>query len=117
MRAADLRLVESVGAKPYVNFRSNTRGDSECATWNRIFHYFSFNRAEYMTHYHKRSNAESAFSMIKSRFGERLRSKTPTAQINEVLCKVLCHNLCVLVQAIYELGVDVTFETRSADVT
>lgn len=114
---ANLRLVESVGAKPYVNFRSNTRGDSECATWNRIFHYFSFHRDEYMRHYHKRSNAESAFSMIKSRFGERLRSKTHTAQVNEVLCKVLCHNLCVLVQAMYELGVEVTFETRSPFVT
>jgi transposase len=111
---ANLRLVESVGAKPYVNFRSNTRGDSECATWNRIFHYFSFNKEEYMQHYHKRSNVESAFSMIKSRFGERLRSKTHAAQTNEVLCKVLCHNLCVLVQAMYELGVEVTFETGSS---
>ena len=32
--------------------------------------------------------------MIKSKFGQRLRSKTLTAQINEALCKVLCHNLC-----------------------
>ena len=55
--------------------------------------------------------------MIKSRFGERLRSKTKTAQINEVLCKVLCHNLCVLVQSMYELGVDVSFGTETQDVT
>lgn len=106
---ANLRLVESVGATPYVNFRSNTRGDSECATWNRIFHYFSFNRDEYMRHYHKRSNCETAFSMIKGKFGERLRSKTHAAQVNEVLCKVLCHNICCLIQSIYELGVEPTF--------
>jgi transposase len=110
----NLRLVESVGAKPYVSFRSNTRGDSKCATWNRIFHYYSFNREEYMTHYHKRSNVESAFSMIKSRFGERLRSKTHAAQVNEVLCKVLCHNLVCLVQSMYELGVEVTFSSKMA---
>src|SRR5205085_2666589 len=105
----NLHLVESVGAKPYIAFRSNTRGDGKCSTWNRIFHYYSFNREEYMQHYHKRSNAESAFSMIKGRFGERLRSKTHTAQVNELLCKVLCHNLCVLVQSIYELGLEVEF--------
>lgn len=43
--------------------------------------------------------------MIKAKFGGFVRSKTPTAQRNEVLCKVLAHNLCVLVQAFFELGV------------
>ena len=106
---ANLKLVESVGAKPYITFRSNTRGDSTCATWNRIFHYYSLHREEYMRHYHKRSNSESAFSMVKARFGERLRSKTKTAQVNEVLCKVLAHNLCCVIQSIYELGSEPTF--------
>jgi hypothetical protein len=40
--------------------------------------------------------------MIKSRFGQRLRNKTLSAQVNKALCKVLCHNLCV----VHELGVD-----------
>jgi transposase len=96
-----------------VAFRSNTRGDTKCETWNRIFHYYSYHRDEYMTHYHKRSNSESAFSMIKTRFGERLRSKTETAQINELLCKVLAHNLVCLVQSMYELGIEPTFWTES----
>ena len=47
--------------------------------------------------------------MIKSKFGSRIRSKTETAQVNEVLCKILCHNLCVLVQSIYELGIEAKF--------
>lgn len=110
---AHLRLVEKHGGTPYIAFRSNARGDGKCATWNRIFHYYSLHREEYMMHYHKRSNIESTFSMIKSRFGERLRSRTQTAQVNEVLCKVLCHNLCVLVQSMYELGVDVTFSSET----
>ena len=62
-----------------------------------------------MRHYHKRSNSESTFSMIKSRFGERLRSKTERAQINEALLKVLSHNLCVVIQAIHELGIEPQF--------
>ncbi|MBF8266328.1 MAG: Transposase, partial [Dehalococcoidia bacterium] len=40
-----------------------------------------------------------------------VRAKTPTAQVNEVLCKVLCHNICILIQSIYELGLEPTFWT------
>ena len=46
-----------------------------------------------MRSYHKRSNAETTFHMIKSKFGEKLSSKTHTAQVNEALCKVLYHNI------------------------
>ena len=47
--------------------------------------------------------------MIKAKFGERLRSKTTVSQTNEVLCKILCHNLCCVIQSIYELGVEPSF--------
>lgn len=60
-------------------------------------------------HYHKRSNIETTFHMIKSKFGQRLRSKSLTAQINEALCKVLCHNLCVVIQSVHELGIETNF--------
>ena len=38
-----------------------------------------------------------------------MKSKSATAQVNEVLCKVLCHNLVVLIQSFYELGIESTF--------
>jgi hypothetical protein len=38
-----------------------------------------------------------------------MRSKTETAQMNELLCKVLCHNICVLIQSMYELGIEPQF--------
>jgi hypothetical protein len=44
--------------------------------------------------------------MIKTKFGDSLRSKTETAGRNEVLAKILCHNICCLISAIYELGID-----------
>jgi hypothetical protein len=47
--------------------------------------------------------------MIKSKFGEHIRSKTETAMVNELLCKVLCHNICVVIQSMFELGVEPTF--------
>jgi len=43
-----------------------------------------------------------------------LRSKSLTAQIDEALCKVLCHNLCVLIQSVHELGIQTTFEAEIA---
>jgi hypothetical protein len=47
--------------------------------------------------------------MIKAKFGDSIRSKTETAQVNEALCKVLCHNICCLISAAYELGIEATF--------
>jgi hypothetical protein len=32
-----------------------------------------------------------------------------TAMMNETLCKLLCHNICYLIQSFYELGVMATF--------
>ena len=62
-----------------------------------------------MQQYHKRSNIETAYSMIKGKFGSALRSKSDAGQINEALCKVLAHNICVRVAAIHELGIDTIF--------
>ena len=44
-----------------------------------MYHFYKFNVSEFKQHYHRRSNVETVFSMIKARFGERLRSKTETA--------------------------------------
>jgi len=48
--------------------------------------------------------------MLKIKFGSHLRSKYEIGQINEILAKCLCHNLCVLTQEMFELGINVDFE-------
>ena len=91
-------LVLVKGGIPYIPFREgetnkpNPSGKGEL--WKRMYHFYKFKEAEFKQHYHKRSNVETVFSMIKAKFGERIRSKTNVSQTNEVLCKVLCHNLC-----------------------
>src|SRR4051794_188727 len=70
-----------------------------------MFHYYNLRRDEFLDHYHKRSNVETPFSMIKVEFGDSLRSKTDTAMVNESLGKILCHNFCVLAQSHYELRI------------
>ena len=77
--------------------------------WRSIYHYFQFRRDEFLTHYHKRSNVETTCSMIKRKFGDSLRSKTETALVNEALCKILFHNLGVLIHKMFELGIEPIF--------
>lgn len=104
----NLDAIEAVGAVPYVPFKSNSKGDGPAA-WRRMWGLFIYQQAEFLAHYHKRSNVESTFSAIKRKFGGAVRSKTFVAQTNEILCKVLCHNLSMLVHAMHELGVEPTF--------
>ena len=52
-----------------------------------MWRYDTFNRAEFNAHYHKRSNVESAFPMIKAKFGAAVRAKTPVVEVNEVLAR------------------------------
>jgi hypothetical protein len=70
-----------------------------------MFHFFQFNREEYLACYHKRSNAESTFSAIKRKFGDSVMSRTDTAMVNETLCKILCHNLTCSIQEQETLGI------------
>jgi transposase len=70
---------------------------------------FMYKQADFLAHYHARSNVESTFSAVKRKFGGAIRSKSPVAQTNEVLCKALCFNLSMLVHAMHELGVEPAF--------
>ena len=102
-------LVEELGGTPFVPFKVNSVGDKQGEVWRRMFHYFHLRRADFLTHYHQRSNVESAFSMMKRKFGDSLRSKSPVALHNEALAKVLCHNVVVLIHEMHELGIVPTF--------
>jgi hypothetical protein len=85
------------------------QSDRKADLWDRLYHFYHLHRRTFPEHYHSCSLVESTFMMIKAKFGEVLRSKTDVAQVNELLCKVLCHYLCVLIQSIYELGIEPEF--------
>jgi transposase len=97
--------ISKVGATPFIAFKKHTSGASG-GLFRKMFHFFQFKRDEFLQHYHRRSNVESAVMMIKSKFGDAVRSKTEVAARNEVLCKVLCHNICCLISAMYELKIE-----------
>jgi transposase len=108
----NLAAIEAVGAVPFVPFKSNSRSVGSPA-WRRMWAHFLMRQEDFLAHYHKRSNVESTFSAIKRKFGGAVRSKRFTAQVNEVLCKVLLHNLACLVHAMHELGIQPSFAAPS----
>ncbi len=112
----NLKAVVEKAAMPYIPFKSNSnvKDKRQTALWKRMYHFYSLNQERFMNHYHKRSNVESTFSMIKAKFGDALRSKTERAQINEALCKVLCHNICCLIQSMFELNLKPKFYAEVA---
>lgn len=110
----NLEAIESVGATPYIPFKSNNKGGG-AAAWQRMWHLFSYRREEFLARYHQRSNVESTFSAVKRKFGGAVRAKLPTAQKNEVLTKCLAFNLSCLVHAFHELGVESEFWKEAAN--
>ncbi len=105
-----LQLVESLGVMPYIPFQSNANPPKNSPKiWKESFEYFKRNQKVFLKHYHKRSNVETTFMMVKQRLGEFLRSKTIIAQRNELLTKFLCHNICCLIAEIFESDVHVNF--------
>jgi transposase len=78
-----------------------------------MYHRFAMDRETFMAHYHKRSNVETVFSMMKGKFGDAVLTKSDTGQHNEVLCKVVAHNICVVIGAIHELGIDADFQATA----
>jgi transposase len=105
----NLELLHSMGGTTYVPFKSNSVAGEAGTLWEKMFFYYQFQRDEFLKHYHQRSNVESTFSMVKAKLRDHVRSKTDVAMKNEVLCKLLCHNLCCLIMSQCELGIEPVF--------
>ena len=111
---ANFDAVDAVGGTLYAAFRVNTTGGVG-GLFEKMFHLFGLHRDEYLRHYHRRSMIESTFSMVKRKLGDSLRSKTETAMRNEVMAKLVAHNICCVISAIYELGIDPQFAGLPAE--
>ncbi len=55
--------------------------------------------------------------MIKSKFKGRIKSKTYEGMVNDALCKVLCHNLVVLIHELNDANINIgsLFENDQMD--
>lgn len=108
----NLELLEDNGTKAFIPFKSNSTPNRKGMVWKKLYHFFALHNDEFLSSYHKRSNAESSVSAIKRKFGDAVRSKNWTAQVNEVLCKVIAYNICCVIMETFCLGIEPTFEVR-----
>lgn len=113
----NLEHIESKGATPLVPFKSNSQPSGNGMAWKKLYHYFMFNNEEFLAKYHLRSNAETTVFMMKSKFGDNVRSKEWNAQVNEVLCKVICHNICCVIMEMFTLGIEADFVRKVEQVS
>jgi transposase len=105
-------ILEAIGATPYIAFKIQAT-EGKGGLWAKMYHTFCLQKDEFLNHYHQRSNIESTFSMVKRKFGDSVRSKTDIAMKNECLAKLICHNICCVIQSAYEFGVEPIFATNS----
>lgn len=107
----NLAFVDDAGGVPYIPFKENSIGKPQGSNhiWRKMFHYFQFNKEDFMSRYHKRSNVETTFSAIKKKLGETLKSRNQTAQVNGLLCKFIAYNILVLIEEMHELGIAPSF--------
>jgi transposase len=112
----NLEVIDKHEAVPYIPFKSGVTGKARGSPiWKKMYHFFMLNGDQFDESYHKRSNVETTMHMIKSKFGDRVRSKTWTAQVNEMLCKIICHNICVVIQEMFERNISPDFCVESRE--
>lgn len=73
-----------------------------------------YKHEDFLGHYHKKSNVETTFHIIKSKFSGAVRSKKQITQINEILIKIFSHNICIVIQEINKLGIKAKFSLEQA---
>jgi hypothetical protein len=102
--------IQKAGATPFIPPRGRMTGNGN-ALMKQMFHSFRSEDPAILRRYHQRSNVETVMFMLKSQFGERLAARSAAGRVNELLAKVLCHNLHCLVMATARLGIEARFFT------
>ncbi len=105
-----LEWINEMGIDFWVPFRKNSKFHYDGSLWDKHLATFLLNQELFAEHYHERSQVETTFSMVKSKYGASVRGKQPVSQANSVLCKLLANNLYVLIGAIYKIGLEPEFE-------
>jgi transposase len=111
---ANLELIEGHNAQALVAFRASAVFGKNGETWDRRLHAWKYQFDEVHERYRFRSNVETAFSALKKVFGSSLRSRSETGRVNELLAKIICHNLRALIRATCEFNIDINLKNMAA---
>ena len=64
---------------------------------------FHLRQEEFTPYYRRRNKVETTVHKIKAKFGSSVHNKNYTAQINELLRKIITHNICCLITQMHYL--------------
>jgi transposase len=115
------QLVADMGARPFIMPKSNTKEvmtlqyKGKISAWREMIALWKSNEELFREYYHKRSNVESTFSMMKRKFLPYIRSKDTQAQFNELIIKCCVHNASVLVNSVFELNASMEFNKKPVE--
>lgn len=101
------KLIQKIGAIGYIPFRSNYGNLSKGSPqFGKQFRLYLKHRGTFDLHYHLRSNVEASFSASKRKFGHFVLGRIESTQDNEVLCKLIVHNICILIYEVIKGDVE-----------
>src|SRR5262249_8117271 len=101
--------LESFNVEAFIPYKVNAVVNPKAPVWSRHLLEFTLNQERFLAHYHRRSNVETVFHMMKARFGASVASRLPTARANEVLARCIAHNLVCVTRAIFIAGLAPAF--------
>ena len=110
-----LQIIKSMDAMPFIAFKENTNPNQYSPEiWIKMYKYFQDNKEYFLKRYHRRSNVETTFSMVKMRLGEFLKCRNFESQRNELMMKFICHNICCLVTQKFLNKIQIDFKKCEA---
>jgi transposase len=110
-----LQIIKSIDAMPFIAFKDNANPqENSPEIWIKMYNYFQENKESFLKKYHRRSNVETTFSMVKMRLGEFLKCKNFEAQKNELMMKFICHNICCLITQKFLHNIEIDFKVCEA---
>jgi hypothetical protein len=104
-----LEAIEECGAEPFIPLKSIYTEQRLPKTPLMLALYWRIkaDRDAFQAVYDNRPVIEAGIWSIKAKFEGSTRSRTFRAQVNEILFKVLCHNIDVLIHAARENKIDI----------
>ncbi len=85
----NLNAIASTGAIPFIPFKSNSRRNPRgCRLWAVMYDFFYDHKEEFLKSYHRRSNSESTFGMIKKNYRGSHKNKEFHLPDQRTTCEV-----------------------------
>jgi transposase len=105
------QLIGKMGAVPFIPFSpaSNPQNKNSPEMWLRMHRFFHTHRDQFMRIYHRRSNVETTFAMVKRKFSSYLRSKSFNSKRNELIMLFIVHNITCLIVEVFKNEISVDF--------